>query len=128
MATPESPRISTHQRWGLVAALLVATTTTAARPAMAADPVPSLSTLLAIEDPTAPSDTLEAQHRATLNAQPTPNAPAEEIPVTSKWWFWALTGVVVVGTVGLVVWASQPTETPAKPCSAGTISCFGDGR
>jgi hypothetical protein len=116
-----------RKRGRVVAALLVAAAFgVVARPAAAADPLPSLSTLLAVEDPAA-SDAPDLA-RPAGTAQTAAVAPEDESPVYTKWWFWAITGAVVVGTVGLVVWASQPTDTPAKPCSAGTLVCFGEGR
>jgi hypothetical protein len=52
----------------------------------------------------------------------------DDTPVHKKWWFWALTAAVVGGTVGLAVWAIEPSTQPARACTPGVIGCFGDGR
>ena len=80
---------------------------------------------------------------AALLPQPAPN-PADEAlakaaaqpveddeddgSVFKTWWFWALSAVVVGGTVALGVWAAQPDDKAAGLCSPTAIACFGDGR
>jgi hypothetical protein len=51
-----------------------------------------------------------------------------DAPYYKKWWFWALTGAIVGGTVALGFWAIEPSPVPARACSLGVIGCFGDGR
>ncbi len=90
----------------------------AAQVALADDPPPTLSEKRARE-----------QREAEARVQADSKKPgSEEAPYYKKWWFWALTAVVVGGTVALGVWAVQPSTVPARACSPGVIGCFGDGR
>jgi hypothetical protein len=91
----------------------------AALVALADDPPPTLSEKRAQEQREAEAARARADER-----KPAP----EEAPYYKKWWFWALTGVVVGGTVALGVWAIQPSTVPAKACTPGVVGCFGDGR
>lgn len=59
-------------------------------------------------------------------AKPAPDD--EEDSVFKKWWFWTLAAGIVGSTVALGVWAAQPEDTLARPCTAGALACFGDGR
>lgn len=74
-----------------------------------------------LETTTAPSDEeLASAAKKSLD---------EDEPSAFKtWWFWALAAGVVGSTVALGVWAAQPSDSPARPCPAGVIACFGDGR
>lgn len=114
----------------LIATVIVTIAFGGMQPAAAADRLPNLTTLLAIDDPSASRSAIDGEEQPVSVAagQPASAVPEDEAPVYKRWWFWALTGAVVVGTVGLVAWASQTTESPARPCAAGTLVCFGDGR
>jgi hypothetical protein len=68
----------------------------------------------------------ERDEAARLQAEKEKSQPAS--PYYKKWWFWALTAVVVGGTVALGAWAVEPSPQPARACSVGVIGCFGDGR
>ena len=57
-----------------------------------------------------------------------PDPDDEEDSVFKKWWFWTLAAGIVGSTVALGVWAAQPEDSPARPCTAGALACFGDGR
>jgi hypothetical protein len=98
--------------------------------AQARDLVKATAALVMAEDPP-PTRTqlLEEQRKKEAAAQTVEQKKeAEQTPYYKKWWFWALTGVVVGGTVALGVWAVDTTTEPAKSCSPGVIACFGDGR
>jgi hypothetical protein len=52
----------------------------------------------------------------------------DEAPIYKKWWFWALTAVVVGGVVAVGVLSNKPTETFPHACPSSSVLCFGDGR
>lgn len=52
----------------------------------------------------------------------------EDENILTTWWFWTAAAVVVGGTVALGVLASGNDPKPARPCGAGFVTCFGDGR
>ncbi|HXU82873.1 MAG TPA: hypothetical protein VN914_15845 [Polyangia bacterium] len=54
--------------------------------------------------------------------------PEEETPIYKKWWFWALTGAVVGGTVIFGVAAFKPAQHLPAACDPMAVACFGDGR
>jgi hypothetical protein len=54
-----------------------------------------------------------------LVAQPSQPQPASSGPVYTKWWFWTIVGVVVVGGVVTAVALSSGTSKP--PCPAGVL-------
>ena len=111
-------------------ATLLAGATLAPRTVHARDLVKTTAALaLAEEPPLTRSQVLEEQRKKEAAAQAVEKKrEVDQTPYYKKWWFWALTGVVVGGTVALGVWAIEPTKTPAKPCSTGVLACFGDGR
>lgn len=96
----------------------------------------SLARLLAVDDPPpssgndgiVPADRNASTDTASEDRPVAKVTYVDEVPVYKKWWFWALTAAVIGGTVALGVWAADPSDTPARPCSAGTRVCFGDGR
>ena len=59
----------------------------------------------------------QQQPGGTLVAQPTP--PASSGPVYTKWWFWTIVGVVVVGGVVTAVALGSGTSKP--PCTGALI-------
>jgi hypothetical protein len=84
---------------------------------------------LAEEPPPTRTQLLEEQKKKEAAVQAVEQKKeVDQTPYYKKWWFWALTGVVVGGTVALGVWAVDTTTAPAKSCSPGVIACFGDGR
>jgi hypothetical protein len=98
--------------------------------AQARDLVKVTAALVLAEDPP-PTRTqlLEEQKKKEAAAQAVETKKeVDQTPYYKKWWFWALTGVVVGGTVALGVWAVDTTTAPAKSCSPGVTACFGDGR
>lgn len=102
-----------------------------AGPVAARDLVRTTAALvLAEEPPPSRSQLLEEERKkqAALEAVAKKKEVANDTPYYKRWWFWALTGVVVGGTVALGVWAVEPSRQPAKSCQPGVIACFGDGR
>ena len=106
------------------------------RPAAAGSPmttgdlVKTTAALVLAEDPPKTrSEVLEEARQKDAAAQAVEKKQeVDTTPYYKKWWFWALTGVVVGGTVALGVWAIEPSKTPARSCSPGVLACFGDGR
>ena len=60
----------------------------------------------------------QQQPSGALVAQPTQPQPASSGPVYTKWWFWTLVGVVVVGGVVTAVALGSGTSKPACPSNA----------
>jgi flagellar biosynthesis/type III secretory pathway M-ring protein FliF/YscJ len=59
------------------------------------------------------------------------NDEIEERPFWKNWIFWTVTGVLVAGIVGMVVYTSAGTNTSLAPCPADVVvslGCFGTGR
>ena len=64
----------------------------------------------------------QPQPGGTLVAQPSPPQPSSSGPVYTKWWFWTIVGVVVVGGVVTAVALSGGTTMP--PCTgSGVLMC-----
>ena len=63
----------------------------------------------------------QQQPGGTLVAQPAPQQPASSGPVYTKWWFWTLIGVVVVGGVVTAVALGSGTSKPS--CPPNVVSC-----
>jgi hypothetical protein len=90
-------------------------------------------TFLQVDDPPPrepPPDTTSPALK-DLNAKAAQNKAqqdADEAPAYKKWWFWALSAVVVGGTIALGAWAAEPSTQPARGCDLGVLACFGDGR
>jgi hypothetical protein len=61
----------------------------------------------------------EQQPSGALVAQPSQPQPASSGPVYTKWWFWTIVGVVVVGGVVTAVALSSGTSMP--PCTGALI-------
>ncbi len=58
----------------------------------------------------------DQQPAGALVAQPSQPQPASSGPVYTKWWFWTIVGVVVVGGIVTAVALSSGTSKP--PCTA----------
>ncbi len=52
----------------------------------------------------------------------------DDTPAWKTWWFWTLTGALVVGTVVFGAVVIKSSEQPPRPCNPGVLACFGDGR
>lgn len=55
----------------------------------------------------------------------------EERPFWKSWVFWTVTGVLVAGAVGMIVYTASGTGTSLAPCPADvqvSLGCFGTGR
>lgn len=102
-----------------------------AGPVAARDLVKTTAALvLAEEPPPSRSQVLEEERKkqAALEAVAKKKEAVNDTPYYKRWWFWALTGVVVGGTVAGAFWATDTSRPPAKACQPGVIACFGDGR
>lgn len=84
---------------------------------------PSERALAAADDEPPPRDTRIVRRSTTATV-----AVADEAPVYKKWWFWALTAVVVGGTIAFGVATNEPPQHLPHACPPGTATCFGDGR
>jgi len=64
--------------------------------------------------------------RSSLAAMP---ADDVERPFWKGWVFWAVTGVLVAGAVGLVAYSASGSTGSLSPCPGDvTLGCFGAGR
>ncbi len=77
-------------------------------------PAPMSTTTQPTPVPAAPAPTT-TQPTATLVAQPAP-AEGESHPIYTRWWFWTIVGVVLIGgTVAAVAATSGGTSKPSCP-------------
>lgn len=109
-----------------IAALLVGLLLWTASAARAESPLlhPSLMALAAADDEPPPHEDRNAKKKAPVKD----TAPPPETPIYKTWWFWALAGAVVGGTIIVGVATSGSSPHFARTCPAGTLACFGDGR
>jgi hypothetical protein len=55
----------------------------------------------------------------------------EEKPFWKSWIFWSVTGVLVAGAVGAVIYSTSDTKGSVGPCPANvalSLGCYGAGR
>lgn len=55
----------------------------------------------------------------------------DEKPFWKSWIFWSVTGVLVAGAVGAVIYSTSNTKGSVGPCPAGvalSLGCYGAGR
>lgn len=120
---------------GIVVALLVTLSFVWSTPAYAADVGESgggVAPAAQAEDEDKPKD------KSLLAKQPADAAVAQKQqadagpPFYEKWQFWAITGGVVVGIVGLVLAgraiSHQMNGGDVRPCNMAFIGCFGEGQ
>lgn len=118
----------------LLGAVLAVSPLSASRAAEPRDLVRATAALALAQSPTdepppGRSQTVPQKEREeAARAEAQKKRQEAETPYYKKWWFWALTAVVVGGTVALGAWAVEPSTAPARACSIGVIGCFGDGR
>ena len=88
-------------------------------------------------EPTQAEDTDTAKDKSLLSKQPADEAvakkgEADNAAFYEKWQFWAITGGVVVGIVGLVLAgraiSHQMNGGDVRPCNMAFIGCFGEGQ
>ena len=93
--------------------------------APAAPAVPQLQ--LSDEGPSARGSDSDRLSRSRIAA----DDDAEERPFWKNWIFWAVTGALVVGTVGMAIYMQSGTDASLAPCPPDVVvslGCFGTGR
>jgi flagellar biosynthesis/type III secretory pathway M-ring protein FliF/YscJ len=64
-------------------------------------------------------------------SRPRASDEVEERPFWKNWIFWTVTGVLVAGIVGMVVYTSTGSNSSLAPCPADVVvslGCYGTGR
>ncbi|HEY8925232.1 MAG TPA: hypothetical protein VIU64_12680 [Polyangia bacterium] len=64
-------------------------------------------------------------------AQPSIPEDADEKPFWKSWIFWSVTGAIVAGAVGAVIYSTSGTRGSVGPCPADvalSLGCYGAGR
>jgi hypothetical protein len=81
-------------------------------------------------------DTDRPKDKSLLAPNPTDAAvasknQADAAPIYEKWQFWAVSGLVVVGVVGLIFGGKALYHSlnggDVRPCNASFIGCYGQG-
>jgi len=85
------------------------------------EPLPSARTPVATTPPAAVTVPATPPPSLTLHNPPPPPAQEESHPVYTKWWFWTIIGVVIVGGVAGAAAAGVFTKTNDAPCGAGML-------
>jgi hypothetical protein len=94
-----------------------------------AEPAPTPQLQLDDEGPSARA-AKKTHHGMRLTA-PVATDDADEKPFWKSWVFWAVTGVIVAGAVGAVIYSTSGTRGALSPCPADvtlSLGCFGAGR
>jgi hypothetical protein len=63
--------------------------------------------------------------------RPQPAEDVDEKPFWKSWIFWSVTGVLVAGAVGAVIYSTSGTKGSVGPCPANvalSLGCYGAGR
>lgn len=79
------------------------------------------------EGPSARTSDSPTQSRSRMSAVD----DAEERPFWKHWIFWAVTGALVVGVVGMAIYTSSGTDASLAACPPDVVvslGCFGAGR
>lgn len=80
-------------------------------------------------DEEAPSTRVSTKVRHGMRLQPVEDV--EEKPFWKSWIFWSVTGVLVAGAVGAVIYSTSGTKGAVGPCPAAvalSLGCYGAGR
>ena len=94
--------------------------------AKAPAPVPQLQ----LDDEGPSARAVKKQHHLQL-AAPLPTDDSDDKPFYKTWQFWAVTGVLVAGAVGAILYSTSGTRGALAPCPAAvtlSLGCFGAGR
>lgn len=101
----------------------------AATPQANDDERPSADPKLQLDDEGPALRHADAARRAQLRFRG--NDEAEERPFWKSWVFWTVTGVLIAGAVGMIIYTGKDTGTGLAPCPANiqvSLGCFGAGR
>jgi len=81
-------------------------------------------------DDEGPSARVARKVRGGVVQQPVPE-DADEKPFWRNWIFWSVTGAIVAGAVGAVIYSTSGTRGSVGPCPADvalSLGCYGAGR
>jgi hypothetical protein len=95
-------------------------------PASAA-PVPQLQ----LDDEGPSARAVKKTHTGMRLTAPVVTESPDDKPFWKSWIFWAVTGVLVAGAVGAVIYSTSGTRGSLDPCPANvtlSLGCFGAGR
>lgn len=127
-ATPDSPASPpAQQRGGDPAKPSASEQEPPAAGSPAAEPLPAVPQLqLEDEGPAA-----RKTNRMSIAASNVVVDPRDERPFWKSWMFWAVTGALVAGAVGLALYTSSGTNSSLAPCPPEvqvSLGCYGAGR
>ena len=94
-----------------------------------ATPAPAPQLQLDDEGPSARA--AKKTHQGLRLAAPLPTDEQDEKPFYKSWIFWAVTGVLVAGAVGAVIYSTSGTRGSLSPCPASvtlSLGCYCAGR
>lgn len=94
------------------------------------NPPPAAVPQLQLQDE-GPSSTDTDPMKVRRARQATVAEESDERPFWKNWIFWAVTGVLVVGAVGVVAHAASKTNSSLAPCPPDivvSLGCYGTGR
>jgi hypothetical protein len=97
----------------------------AAKPAT---PPPAATPQMGLDDE-GPSTRVAKKIRHGMQAPPPDDT--DEKPFWKTWIFWTVTGALVAGAVGAVIYSTSGTRGSVGPCPAGvalSLGCYGAGR
>jgi len=81
-------------------------------------------------DDEGPSARVAKKVRGGMREQPLPE-DTDEKPFWKSWIFWSVTGAIVAGAVGAVIYSTSGTRGSAGPCPAAvalSLGCYGAGQ
>ena len=81
-------------------------------------------------DDEGPSARVAKRVRGGMTQQPLPE-DTDEKPFWRSWIFWSVTGAIVAGAVGAVIYSTSGTRGSVGPCPASvalSLGCYGAGR
>jgi len=94
-------------------------------------PAPAPAPQLQLDDEGPSARAVKKSHQSLRLAAPLPTDEQDEKPFYKNWVFWAVTGVLVAGAVGAVIYSTSGTRGSLSPCPATvtlSLGCYGAGR
>jgi len=94
-------------------------------------PTPAPAPQLQLDDEGPSARAAKKSHQSLRLAAPLPTDEQDEKPFYKNWVFWAVTGVLVAGAVGAVIYSTSGTRGSLSPCPATvtlSLGCYGAGR